>query len=407
MLVQADALIESPDRIHRPGHLRFSDQHITEVGSNLKPSPGEDMLKLSGMVLSPGFINLHAHLDLAGLQNRLLPGKDFSDWLRQVISCLPELTPEKRRQSVVESSSHALQTGTTSILSILSDSSTLAGLTSTATRIWWGLEFMDFAETVNAAEVLDRAKAWLIRHPASFWHLALSPHSPYTASPELYRSLRDLSTQQHLPFTTHLAESPVETQFLAGQPSPLRSLLPKELSRKDLAETNPSAMSWCRTNQTLPSSPILAHGNEVTESDLDYLLERKAIIVHCPLAHAWFGRAPFPFPLYRKQGVPVCLGTDSPAGSSNFQFDLRAEVREFRSHHPEVTTAEAWAMITTGPAKALQRPSRLGCLAPGAWADWVAWRIPTTGDLLETILQDRQKAEWTCVGGVPTRHETL
>ena len=407
MLVQADALIESTDRIHRPGHLRFSDQLITEAGSSLKPSPGEEVLKLSGMVLAPGFINLHAHLDLAGLRKRLQPGKDFSDWLRQVISCLPELTPEKRRQSIVESSTHALQTGTTSVLSILSDSSTLAGLTSTATRTWWGLEFMDFAESVNPAEVLDRAKAWLIRHPASFWHLALSPHSPYTASPELYRSLRDLSTHQQLPFTTHLAESPVETLFLTGESSPLHSLLPKELSRKDLAGTNRSAMGWCRTNGTLPHFPILAHGNEVTEADLGYLVERKATIVHCPLAHRWFGRTPFPFPLYQTQGVPICLGTDSPAGSSNFHFDLRAEVREFRSHHPQVTTQEAWAMITTEPAKALQRPCQLGCLTRGAWADWVAWRIPATGDLLKTILEDRQNAEWTCVGGVPTRHETL
>jgi len=407
MLVQADALIESADRIHRPGHLRFLDQHITEVGSNLQPKPGEEVLKLPGLTLAPGFINLHAHLDLAGLRNRLQPGKDFSEWLRQVISYLPELTPEKRRQSIVESSTQALQTGTTSVLTILSDPSTLAGLTSTATRTWWGLEFMDFAGSVNAAEVLDRAKAWLLRHPTSFWHLALSPHSPYTASPELYRSILELSAQQQLSFTTHLAESPVETLFLAGQSSPLRSLLPIELSRKDLKATNHSVVDWCMANQTLPHYPILAHGNEVVESDLEYLLERKATITHCPLAHRWFDRRPFPFSLYQKRGVPVCLGTDSPAGSSNARFDLRLEVEEFRAHHPHVSTQEAWAMITTGPAQALQRASQLGSLCPGAWADWVAWRVPATGDLLESILKHRQNAEWTCVGGLPTHQETI
>ncbi|NBS13951.1 MAG: hypothetical protein EBT57_03920 [Verrucomicrobia bacterium] len=407
MLVQADALIESAERVHRPGHLRFSDQFITEAGSNLQPHPGEEVLKLSGTVLAPGFINLHAHLDLAGLRNRLQPGKDFSEWLRQIIDALPELTPEKRRHSVIESSHLALRSGTTSVLSILSEPSTLGGLTSTGTRTWWGLEFMDIFGRVDVSAVLDRAKAWLLRHPASFWHLALSPHSPYTASPEMYRSIRDLSIHQQIPFTTHLAESPVETLFLAGQSSPLRSLLPQGLSRTDLHASNRSPIDWCKANQTLPHSPILAHANEVKEADLDYLSERNATIVHCPLAHRWFGRSPFPFRLYQNQGIPVCLGTDSPAGSSNDHFDLRAEVQEFRAHHPQITTPEAWAMITTGPAQALQQSSRLGCLTPGAWADWVAWRVPATGDLLESILRHRQNAEWTCVGGVPTRQEAI
>ena len=96
MLVQADTLIESSDRIHRPGHLRFFDHLVTEVGSHLHPLPGEEVLKLPGMTLAPGFINLHAHLELAPLGGRLQPGKDFSDWLRQVVSHLPELTPEKQ-----------------------------------------------------------------------------------------------------------------------------------------------------------------------------------------------------------------------------------------------------------------------------------------------------------------------
>lgn len=407
MLVQADALIEVADRIHRPGHLRFSDQLVTETGSNLQPNPGEEVLNLSGMVLAPGFVNLHAHLDLADLRGLLQPGKDFSHWLQQIIACLPELTPEKRRHSVVESSRLALRSGTTSVLSILSEPSTLAGLTSTATRTWWGLEFMDFSGGVDVSAVLDRAKAWLLRHPASFWHLALSPHSPYTASPEMYRTIRDLSIQHKLPFTTHMAESPAETFFLAGQSSPLRSLLPKELSRNDLQGTNHSAIGWCKVHQALPPFPILAHGNEVTEADLDYLLERNATVVHCPLAHRWFGRSPFPCQLYRNQGIPVCLGTDSPAGSSNSHFDLRAEVQEFRAVHPHVTIREAWDMITTRPAQALQRSSQLGCLTPGAWADWVAWRIPATGNPLESILSHRQNAAWTCVGGVPTHHETI
>lgn len=404
MLVQADALIESADCIHRPGHLRYLDHFISEVGSDLRPHAGEKVLKLSGLTLAPGFINLHAHLDLAGLRNRLEPGEGFSDWLRQVISCLPELTPEKRRHSIVESSRQARHTGTTSILSILSDPATLTGLTSTATRTWWALEFMDLHGPMDPTVILDRAKAWLLRHPAAFWHLALSPHSPYTATPALYWNLAGLASQQSLPFTTHLAESAEETPFLAGQPSALRSLLPDPLSRSDLQETNLSVVDWCKANKILPTSSILAHGNEIQSSDLPYLFERKTTIVHCPLAHKWFGRSRFPYDLYRERGISVCLGTDSPAGSSNRDFDLRKEAEEFLIHHPKVTPQEVWDMITTRPAQALHRSPQMGRLAQGTVADWVAWRIPLDQNPLMAILKSRQAAEWTCVGGVVSHH---
>lgn len=406
MLVQADALIETAERIHRPGHLRCNPR-VLEVGSSLQPLPGEEVLSLPGLTLAPGFINLHAHLELAGLHGRLQAGKGFADWLRQIVSHLPELTPEKRRQSVSSSSRTALRTGTTSVLSILSDPSTLAGLASTATRTWWALEFMDLEGLPPVPEILDRTKAWVLRHPSAFWSLALSPHSPYTARPELYRTLAEWAAKQRIPFTTHLAESPEESWYLQDQPSPLRTLLPAHYSRRDLQKSTTSAVSWCIHNQTLPPFPILAHGNEVQEADMPFLLEKNASIVHCPLAHRWFGRQSFSLRLFQKHGIPVTLGTDSPASSSNISLDLRDEVAELRRSHPHVTVRDAWSMVTTQPALALQLKSEIGCLSPGAWADWIAWRIPSHGDPLEAILTSREAAEWSSVGGQITYHETV
>lgn len=407
MLIQADALIEKPDRIHRPGHLRFQDQNITEVGSHLPPLPGEEVLRLPGMTLAPGFINLHAHLELGGLLGRFSPGSVFSDWLRQVIAHLPELTPERRRESVLRSAQTARRTGTTAILSILSNPHVLAGLAATATRTWWALEFMDLHEIPPTTEILDRAKALLLRHPNSFWHLALSPHSPYTASPHLYRSLAKLAELHALPFTTHLAESSEETLFLQGQPSGIQSLLPPPPPCADQPTPYPSAFAWSEAKEALPQRSILAHGNEVRQEDLVDLAKQNATIVHCPLAHRWFARSPFPLELYHEAKIPVCLGTDSPASSTNASFDLRAEAEEFRRNHPQVSTQTIWEMITTRPADALQQGGRLGSLSPGALADWVAWRIPFEKDPLGSILTHRQLAEWTCVGGVLNHHEMI
>ena len=406
MLILADAVLESLGTIHRPGCLRIHGDSISEVGSSLFPHPGEEVLRLPGLTLTPGFINLHAHLELSSLANSLSPNSNFTDWLRQIIPLLPGLTPEVRRRSITQSSQNALLSGTTSILSITSNVSALAGLTSTATRVWWALEFMDLHAPAHSAEGLDRVTAWLARHPSSAWHLALSPHAPYTASPSLCQELGRLANLHHLPFTTHLAESNEETQLLCGKKSPLKNLLPADLKRDDFSG-NRSALDWCHRHQTLPPHPILAHLNELSESDLPYLRETHATVVHCPSAHRWFQRKPFLSDLLRENQIPICIGTDSPASSANLHLDLRQEIRLFQENCPSLTPQEAWASLTTSPAHALQLEDRLGTLQVGRWADWIGWKIPANHDPVSWILQSHDPAQVSCVAGRITQHDPI
>lgn len=406
MLICAGTLVESPGRIHRPGHLRMERGGITEIGSSLSPLAGEEVIHLPEITLAPGWVNLHAHLELASLSNAFPPGNDFPIWLKQILARLPGLTPEVRRQSIRLASQEALKSGTTSVVSITSDLPALAGLTRTACRVWWALEFMDLQSRPDVAATVERAMAWLSRNPANAWHLALSPHAPYTASPKLYREIMDSSRIHKLPFTTHLAESPQETSLLAGKKTSFWDILSGDLQRDDFGKSK-SPVEWCRENHALPDGAMVAHGNELVPSDLPYLKEHRVTVVHCPAAHDWFGRKAFPFDLLREYGVPVCIGTDSPASSPNSRLDLRTEIRLFCEKHPQVSLHEAWQMITTTPARALGYESKLGTLQRGCWADWVGWRIPASPDPIAAILQGKDPAEISCVGGKITMHETI
>lgn len=406
MLIRAGALLESINQIHRPGHLRMEKGKILAVGSNLVPLPGEETLSLPEITLAPGWINLHAHLELSSLNGVLRPGNTFAGWLGELLPLLPSLTPEVRRSSIMASTHQAARSGTTSILSILTDRTALAGLSSTPARVWWALEFADLREKPPMTEIVDQVTSWISRHPNADWHLALSPHAPYTASPSLYRQLADLANQRHLPFTTHLAESEDETEFLANRKSALRQLLPADLDRPDLISSQ-SPARWCERSNALPLQPILAHGNEFTPEDLPYLQKCRATLVHCPTTHQWFGRKPFPWASYQSQQIPVALGTDSPASSTNFQFDLRLEARTFLQNHPTSTPKSVWEMLTSVPAQALGQGKNLGALSKDFWADWVGWRIPLDQDPISTILQSTAPAEMTCLSGRITPHEKI
>lgn len=389
MLILADGLVSAPDRILRPGCLRIAGRKIKETGTDLRPETGEEVLELPGLTLAPGFLNLHAHLELAPLHGKIDRGLPFAEWLRQILQLLPGLHATARTASLVSSSRAAAESGTTTILTILSDSRALAGLAGTWPRIFWALEFMDLHGDPQPEKQMDRLAAWLSRHPGCDWQAAISPHAPYSASSKLYGECARLAGELHVPFTTHWVESREETELFRSGSGTLRPLLPDAWMPGSLSDRSAA----------FPAGSLIAHGNYLDKEDLQNLRSRSCFVIHCPSSHAWFGRAPFAWENFRHHGIPVILGTDSPASSDNQDWDLRKEARAFRLTHPTVPLPELWSMLTTLPAKALGQEGKLGCLQPGAEADWVGWRLDSSADSVTAILESTESAEIVSVAG--------
>ena len=397
MLILADALLLAPDHVLRPGRLRVSGRTILESGADLRPQPGEEILELPGLTLAPGFLNLHAHLELATLHGKIPSALPFAEWLRQVLSLLPGLHSTARAASILESSRLAAESGTTTILTILSDPTALAALAGTLPRIWWALEFMDLHRDPEPAGQMDRLSAWLSRHPGADWKPAISPHAPYSASSDLYRACTLLASELRAPFTTHWAESSEEGELFRSGGGSLRALLPESWVPGHLSDRF----------ENMPAGSLIAHGNHLGETDLQNLSARHGFIIHCPTSHAWFGRDPFPLEKFRPHGVPVVLGTDSPASSDNRFFDMRIEARTFHQNHPKVPWPEIWSMVTTLPAQALGQEGKLGCLQPGAEADWVGWKLDPSADPIAAIFESTEPAEIISVAGRLHRPEKI
>jgi 5-methylthioadenosine/S-adenosylhomocysteine deaminase len=123
--------------------------------------------------------------------------------------------------------------------------------------------------------------------------------------------------------------------------------------------------------------------------------------VHCPGTHRFFGRPPVPLEHYRRAGVPVALGTDSPA--SNEALDMRRELVLLRAAFPRLSPAEAFRMATGNGARALGLQGTIGRLRPGLAADLVAWRLqgssPELGPVLDELTAGSPSAERVWVAG--------
>jgi guanine deaminase len=66
---------------------------------------------------------------------------------------------------------------------------------------------------------------------------------------------------------------------------------------------------------------ILAHGNFLTDNDLELIRQAGAGIAHCPLSNIYFANAVFPLRHAMRRGAHVGLGTDIAGGPSASMFD--------------------------------------------------------------------------------------
>ena len=149
--------------------------------------------------------------------------------------------------------------------------------------------------------------------------------------------------------------------------------------------------------RALPTEWIVAHLNELAESDFE-LLEgsaRKFHVVHSPRSHDYFAHTRFPFERLRSFGFNICLGTDSLA--SNKDLSLFAEMRALQRSEPALSPKAVLEMVTVNAARALGKPH--GRIRTNYFADLIA--IPCNGaaDVFEKILAFDRPLDWVMVAG--------
>jgi aminodeoxyfutalosine deaminase len=240
------------------------------------------------------------------------------------------------------------------------------------------------------------------RHVAALQtqHWGLAPHALFTASKDLFRRCGNISRRDNILLTTHLAESREEMEMFRNASGPLYEFM-KSIGRpmNDCGIETPLGLFVGAPGARALPQWIVAHLNELTESDFD-LLERsnsKFHVVHCPRSHNYFGHSQFAFDRLRSLGFNICLGTDSLASTQT--LSLFDEMRAFHKKFPRVSPEEVLQMVTVNPARALRYENSLGQIRPGFGADLIAVPWSTSTDIFEQILAFDAPVSWAMVNG--------
>jgi cytosine/adenosine deaminase-related metal-dependent hydrolase len=364
------------------GAILLSQNRIAAVGSwrDLAPRTYEPALDLGPVILLPGLVNAHCHLDYTNMTG-LPPQKQFPDWIKGLLALKAGASYTDYAEAWIRGAKMLERTGATTVADIEAVPELLPEVwSSTPLRIFSFLEMTGVASRRKPADVLREAAAKIKSLSSARGSAGLSPHALYSTMPKLLRQTAALARRRQWRVAMHLAESLAEHEMYAGQRGPMFDWLKRQRDMSDCEGRTP--VQQARHYGLLGANFLAIHANYLDEADIAALAQSGSSVVHCPQSHAYFGHAPFPFQKLRQAGVNVCLGTDSLASvlvprRAKPELNMFTEMRAFAAAHPGVSPETVVRMATHQGARALGWEKQAGALFEQGLADMIT--IPFHG----------------------------
>jgi cytosine/adenosine deaminase-related metal-dependent hydrolase len=407
LLLRARVVLPVSQPPIREGAVLVSGKRIAAVGRwrDLSAHRRSQAVDLGEVVLLPGLVNAHCHLDYTDMAGQFPPPKVFADWLKQITETKAGWNYSDYAESWLNGARMLLRTGTTTV----ADIEAVPGL---LPKVWGGtpLRVFSFLELIgikgqrHPQAIVQEVVARIHALKGFRGRTGLSPHAPYSTVPELLRLSAQTARRRKWRLTTHLAESALEfDMFVHGRGAMFDWL---QRSGRDMSDCGlGSPVQHLERCGALSERLLAAHVNYLDKQDAALLGKRKVHVVHCPRCHFYFHHDPFPLRRLARAGVNVCLGTDSLASvykprRQSVELNLFEEMRALGKNEPSLSARKIVRMATLNGARALGLDGQIGELSKGSFADLVTLPFAgKTGDIYDGVLHHQGDVTASMIDG--------
>ncbi|SDU64596.1 amidohydrolase family protein [Desulfobacula phenolica] len=339
-----------------------------------KGRPKEKFIDHGPGVLMPPLVNAHLHLELSALKSQLPFDKGFESWVKALLEKRDALGQEKLIEQAQKAVGELIKSGTLYV----GDISTL-GI----------IKPMIENSRLNGVcfhEFLGSNIPSLFTCKNDSVSSSVAGHAPHTSSPQLLKALKERSKSAGLPFSIHVAESDVESEFIHDKKGQWADfLIDRGIDWSSWNIGSKTPVSYLNDMGLLDPLTIAVHVLNVTKKDMEILARSKVKVCVCPGSNQnLHGKLPEIDRMIQK-GIEPALGTDSLASCDSLNmFDEMAFVK---NHYPRLDPEIIFSMGTINGAVALGLDRWTGTLSKGKRARFLYRSVNVTNkkDLFQRI----------------------
>ncbi len=297
-------------------------------------------------VMVAGFVNAHCHLELSYLRGAIDPYGGFLHFLQQMRAQRGLFSDEARLCAVEQGDMELYRGGVVAVGDIANDTKALCVKSRSK------ITYRSFAEVFGLWTEDWSHMNEVLKHPLT----NLTPHSIYSLNDDLFRAIvaHDAVDSQSSkatapPLSIHFMESPGEAELFEceGYLDEWYRGMGYECDFRHYGSPAERLVASVPSDRSL----LLVHNCCLTQRDIDIVMGHFSAPIYwvvCPRSNDFISRLTPPVELLRRNGLNICVGTDSLA--SNWSLSMVEELRAM----PSVPLVERLDWATRIGAKALQ-----------------------------------------------------
>lgn len=344
------------------GAVAFEGSQITYVG----PTPDdvsdyEEVVDAKGNYVLPGFINTHGHAGMSLLRGYAddLP---LQQWLEDKMWPLEaQFTADHVKWGAHLSIIEMIRTGTTTFVDMYDHMGEVAkaveetGLRARLCRGMIGL-CSEEERQVKLVEAVQFAKEWDNQANGRIT-VMMSPHAPYTCSPEFITQIIEKADELSIPIHIHMSETRWEVE-------------------QNVKDYGVRPVAHLENLGVFTRPTLVAHAVHLTDDEIEVLANYQVKVSHNVVSNLKLASGVAPVPKMLEKGISVSLGTDSSASNNNLnlfeELKLAAIVHKGVGYNPVAVPAEeALRMATRYGADGVFQSDKLGSIEVGKQADLI------------------------------------
>ncbi|EKD42530.1 MAG: amidohydrolase, partial [uncultured bacterium] len=277
MYILAHTLLPITSAPISKGVLHIEKGIIKQIGSLelLRNIPASEIIDLSKQIITPGFVNTHAHLELTTLGSLSKKSGAFSDWIEQIIEKKSSLDEQQIIEGYKKGVALMMSSGVTTVLDNISFNMPWEIIPHFPLKIIPNAEVLganiDVALDIYA-HIKELREFFKTQHPDHTFFI--SAHSVHALHPKV---LQTLLTEIKTPQFIHLAESEAEWDYFQTQSGGIAKLITKRGIEIPKIHQHSGLNVISKMGGELSNITII-HGNYLSPSDLEIVVKNKTSV---------------------------------------------------------------------------------------------------------------------------------